>query len=201
MDFEKNEEYSTPIRSHDEKPNNSNDDQIISSAQGEKKRKLTDETENENNTKKKKITHGLDSKENIPLTTTTTETPTMASTNITETSTMASTNITETSLSETPIDEILKGYFIASKETFSQITTIPLINCALCSRTKGKLRIYVPENALLLDIKNRESYVKKFGKDTTIQDSEEYELDDSTPISLLCKKEKELSLSIICNNV
>jgi len=190
MDFEKNEEYSTPIRSHDEKPNNSNDDQIISSAQGEKKRKLTDETENENNTKKKKITHGLDSKENIPLTTTTTETPTMAST-----------NITETSLSETPIDEILKGYFIASKETFSQITTIPLINCALCSRTKGKLRIYVPENALLLDIKNRESYVKKFGKDTTIQDSEEYELDDSTPISLLCKKEKELSLSIICNNV
>jgi len=81
------------------------------------------------------------------------------------------------------------------------LPTIPLINCALCSNTNGKLRIFMPENALLSDIKNRESYVKKFGIDTTIQDSEEYDLDESAPISLLCKKEKELFLNIICNNV
>jgi len=83
-------------------------------------------------------------------------------------------------------------------ENKARLTSVRYLSCCLASETHGNLKVAIPDNFTISQLKAKESYLQKYGKKTVIMDSK-FEIEDEYPVRLLLENKKELLLNVIVN--
>jgi len=105
-------------------------------------------------------------------------------------------NYTEATIKRFGKDDV-NIQFMGDMQNSTLTETSDYISCFLTSNYNGKLRLVAKENSLVSDLMNRETFLRRFGTNTILYDTKDFEIDTGMPLLAVSGGERTLSLQVV----